>query len=85
MRLIDADELRKEFQIPYDITDPKKALVHITRVLAAIDAAPEIEAIPLGMECWLDRFDILTRQWKATGTDGVTETKVSFIIHRKGE
>lgn len=41
-RLIDADELRKEFKEPMDWLDSKQVTYHVTGIWAAIDSAPTI-------------------------------------------
>ena len=41
-RLIDADELRKEYKRPMDWLDKKEVMYHVTGIWASIDNAPTI-------------------------------------------
>ena len=43
MRLIDADELKKQFPAPSNWLDLKQAMMHITGIWAEIDWMPTIE------------------------------------------
>lgn len=42
-RLIDADELKKQFPTPSNWLDPKQVMMHITGIWAEIDRMPTVE------------------------------------------
>lgn len=79
-KYIDADALLESLSVdPIECPGcPEPELLPELRAL--IEEAPSADVIPLGVEMWLDRFDIQTRHWRSE--DGET-VKVSFIINRK--
>ena len=71
-RLIDADKLINTFVFHTDLDSDTKEFIEDT-----INEAETVDAIPLGVEMWMDRFNIQTRMWKTA--DGEV-SKESFII-----
>lgn len=71
-RLIDADKLINTFVFDTDLDPDTKEFIEDT-----INDAKTVDAIPLGVEMWMNRFNIQTRMWKTADGDVSEE---SFII-----
>ena len=76
-RLIDADKLINTFVFHTNLDPDTKEFIEDT-----INEAETVDAIPLGVEMWMDRFNIQARMWKTA--DGEV-SKESFIITRAEE
>ena len=76
-RLIDADKFLSKIIYRTDVDSNIKDFV-----VGAIADAPTVDAVPLGVEMWMNRFDIKTRFWKTA--DGKVSEE-SFIITRAEE
>lgn len=76
-RLIDADKLVNTFVFHTNLNPDTKEFIEDT-----INEAETVDAIPLGVEMWMDRFNIQTRMWKTA--DGEV-SKESFIITKTEE
>ena len=71
-RLIDADKLINTFVFDTNLNQDTKEFIEDT-----INDAKTVDAIPLGVEMWMNRFNIQTRVWQTADGD-VSEG--SFII-----
>lgn len=71
-RLIDADKLINTFVFDTNLDQDMKEFIEDT-----INDAKTVDAIPLGVEMWMNRFNIQTRVWQTADGDVSEE---SFII-----
>lgn len=71
-RLIDADKLINTFVFDTDLDLDTKEFIEYT-----INDAKTVDAIPLGVEMWMNRFNIQTRVWQTADGD---VSEASFII-----
>ena len=76
-RLIDADKLINTFVFHTNLDPDTKEFIEDT-----INEAETVDAIPLDVEMWMDRFNIQTRMWRTA--DGEV-SKESFIITKAEE
>lgn len=82
-KLIDADTIvhYQTYDDEYEEFPEHKSTIAELLDMMTDEGCPEaVDAVPLGVEMWEDRFNIQTRTWRTK--DGETEAK-SFIITRR--